>query len=152
MTVGTERLTVLGGFERVDVVEIGGLGVGDIVFGGSLLNVDTAGLTVEVVDGAKECRFAAVVVWRGALAVPARVDRGAEVDGARECLAAVVVVGFFTGAVVCVIPLCRVAGAETGLILEGVPAKLVRVAVFGTSLELEGLLSPVVESFGAFVE
>jgi hypothetical protein len=49
-----------------------------------------------------------------------------------------------------------VAGAETGVILEGVPTKLVRVTVFGTSLELEGLLSAVVEfsfdTVGAFVE
>jgi hypothetical protein len=49
---------VLGGFDRVEVVEMGGLGVGDMAadFGGSLLIVDTAGLTVEavVVDGAKE--------------------------------------------------------------------------------------------------
>lgn len=96
-----------------------------------------------------------MVEWRGALVVPVTVDRSAEVDGARDCLGAVVVVGFFGGAVVCVVPLCRVAGGETGLIFEGVPSRLVRVVVFGTSLEDEGLLSPVVKSsfdtLGAFV-
>lgn len=67
--VATERLTVLGGFERVEVVEMGGLGVGDIDmavdFGGSALFVEAAslglavvvvGLTVEVVvaEGARD--------------------------------------------------------------------------------------------------
>jgi hypothetical protein len=85
------------------------------------------------------------VVWRGALAVvPARDARGAEDDGARDCLAAEAVVDFFTAAGVVWVPLLRVAGVETGFILEGVPTTG-RVGVLGTSLEVEGLLSATVD-------